>query len=54
MKSTCFNMAKVGYTVHVIADCVTSYELRKIKVMFSYCANGARRRAAWKKENGWS
>lgn len=26
IKSTCFNMAKSGYTVHVLSDCITSYD----------------------------
>lgn len=30
VKSTCFNMTKAGYTVHVISDCVTSYDLKKM------------------------
>ena len=33
VKSTCYNMVRAGYTVHVIADCVTSYDLRKIPEM---------------------
>ena len=28
VKSTCFNLTKAGYTVHVISDCVTSYDLK--------------------------
>ena len=36
VKSTCFNMAKAGYTVHVISDCVTSYDLKKIPEMLTY------------------
>ena len=36
VKSTCFNMRKAGYTVHVISDCVTSYDLKKIGEMLSY------------------
>ena len=36
VKSTCFNMAKAGYTVHVISDCVTSYDLKKMPEMLSY------------------
>ena len=36
VKSTCFNMTKVGYTVHVISDCVTSYDLKKIDEMLTY------------------
>ena len=38
VKSTCFNMAKAGYTVHVISDCVTSYDLKKMHEMLSYYA----------------
>ena len=38
VKSTCFNMRKAGYTVHVIADCVTSYDLKKIPEMLAYYA----------------
>ena len=26
VKSTCYNMTKAGYTVHVISDCVTRYK----------------------------
>ena len=36
VKSTCFNMAKSGYSVHVISDCVTSYDLKKIDEMLEY------------------
>ena len=36
VKSTCFNMTKAGYTVHVISDCVTSYDLKKIPEMLGY------------------
>ena len=36
VKSTCFNMTKAGYTVHVIRDCVTSYDLKKLPEMFTY------------------
>ena len=38
VKSTCFNMAKAGYTVHVVSDCVTSYDLKKLPEMLSYYA----------------
>ena len=37
-KSTCFNMTKAEYTVHVISDCVTSYDLKKMPEMLSYYA----------------
>ena len=30
VKSTCFNMTKARYAVHVISDCVTSYDLKKL------------------------
>ena len=36
IKSTCFNMAKSGYTVHVLSDCVTSYDKRKLPELFAY------------------
>ena len=36
VKSTCFNMRKKDYTVHVISDCVTSYDLGKIDEMLAY------------------
>ena len=36
VKSTCYNMAKAGYTVHVISDCVTSYDLKKVDEMLAY------------------
>ena len=36
IKSTCFNMAKSGYTVHVLSDCITSYDKKKLPEMLSY------------------
>ena len=36
VKSTCYNMTKAGYAVHVISDCVTSYDLKKMPVMLAY------------------
>jgi Amidases related to nicotinamidase len=36
VKSTCFNMTKAGYVVHIISDCVTSYDLKKIPEMLAY------------------
>ena len=36
VKSTCYNMAKTGYTVHVLCDCITSYDLKKIDEMLDY------------------
>ena len=39
VKSTCFNMAKAGYAVHVISDCVTSYDPKKLPEMLRYYAD---------------
>ena len=39
VKSTCYNMAKSGYTVHVLSDCVTSYDKTKIDEMLRYYAS---------------
>ena len=39
VKSTCFNMAKAGDTIHVISDCVIGYDLKKISDMFAYYAD---------------
>ena len=39
VKSTCFNMVKAGYAVHVISDCVTSYDLKKVPEMLAYYAD---------------
>ena len=36
VKSTCFNMTKAGYAVHVISDCVTSYDLKEMPEMLAY------------------
>ena len=36
VKSTSYNMAKAGYTVHVLSDCVTSYDKKKIDDMLDY------------------
>lgn len=36
VKSTCYNLAKGGYTVHVLSDCITSYDKRKIDEMLRY------------------
>ena len=38
VKSTCFNMTKARYAVHVISDCVTSYDLKKLPEMLTYYA----------------
>lgn len=39
VKSTCYNMAKEGYGVHVLSDCITSYDKRKIDEMLQYYAS---------------
>ena len=39
VKSTCFNMTKAGYAVHVISDCVTSYAPKKLPEMLRYYAD---------------
>ncbi|MDE5654162.1 MAG: cysteine hydrolase [Clostridia bacterium] len=36
VKSTCYNMAKNGYIVHVLSDCITSYDKKKIPEMLNY------------------
>ena len=36
VKSTCFNMRKAGYMVHVLSDCITSYDLKKLPEMLAY------------------
>ena len=36
LKSTCFNMTKSGYKVHVLSDCVTSYDKKKLPEMLAY------------------
>ena len=36
VKSTCYNMTKNGYIVHVLSDCVTSYDKKKIPEMIDY------------------
>ena len=36
VKSTCYNMAKSGYTVHVLSDCITSYDKKKLPEMLAY------------------
>ena len=36
IKSTCYNMAKNGYTVHVLSDCVTSYNKKKLPELLAY------------------
>lgn len=36
IKSTCFNMTKSGYTVHMLSDCVTSYDKKKLPELLAY------------------
>ena len=36
VKSTCYNMAKNGYIVHVLSNCITSYDKKKIPEMLEY------------------
>ena len=39
IKSTCYNMTKSGYTVHVLSDCITSYDKKKLPEMLIYYAS---------------
>ena len=39
VKSTSYNLVKAGYRVHVISDCVTSYDLKKMDDMLKYYAD---------------
>ena len=36
IKSTCYNMTKSGYAVHVLSDCITSYDKKKLPELLSY------------------
>lgn len=36
VKSTVFNLRQQGYQVHVLSDCITSYDKRKIEEMLLY------------------
>ncbi len=36
IKSTCFNMTKSGYSVHVLSDCITSYDKKKLPELLAY------------------
>ena len=36
VKSTCFNMTKSGYAVHVLSDCITSYDKKKLPELLAY------------------
>ena len=39
IKSTCYNMTKAGYAVHVLSDCITSYDKKKLSEMLEYYAS---------------
>lgn len=39
VKSTSYNLVKAGYKVHVISDCITSYDLKKVDEMLAYYAD---------------
>lgn len=36
VKSTCYNLCKEQYSVHVLSDCITSYDTSKIDEMLHY------------------
>ena len=36
IKSTCFNMTKNKYIVHVLSDCITSYDKKKLPELLTY------------------
>lgn len=36
IKSTCYNMAKAGYSVTVLSDCITCYDKKKLPEMLNY------------------
>ena len=36
IKSTCYNMTKAGFAVHVLSDCVTSYDKKSLEKTFEY------------------
>ena len=36
VKSTCFNMRKARYTITVIYNCVTNYDVKKLTELFAY------------------
>lgn len=38
IKSTCFNMTKAGFIVHVLSDCITSYDKKKLPETLDYYA----------------
>ena len=36
VKSTCYNLRMAGYAVHVLSDCITSYDKSKVGEMLRY------------------
>ena len=36
VKSTCYNLRKANYSTHVLSDCITSYDKKKIDEMLRY------------------
>lgn len=36
VKSTSYNMRKAGYTVHVLSDCITSYDKKKLPELLAH------------------
>lgn len=40
VKSTCYNLRKADYGVHVLSDCITSYDKKKIGEMLDYYESG--------------
>lgn len=36
VKSTCYNLRKAGYGVHVLSDCIASWDKKKIPEMLEY------------------
>ena len=49
IKSTCFNLAKRGYSVHVLSDCITSYDKKKLNGICLSCSPITKARAALSK-----
>lgn len=39
IKASSYNLAKEGYITHVVSDCITSYDLKKIDEMLQYYAS---------------
>ena len=39
IKSTCYNMSKAGFAVHVLSDCITSYDKKILPEMIEYYAS---------------